>query len=70
MHHTHIDESQTAACGLSGMLLVLDPGKRFDPVKDIPILVSAPGDLDTEAAHVLMNGRLAPSPLNLQVGVT
>ena len=52
------------------MLLVLEPGQRFDAVKDIPILVSSPSDLDTVATHVLMNGRLSPPPLDLQTGVT
>ena len=70
MYHTHIDEARQQRGGLSGMLLVLEPGQRFDAVKDIPILITSPSDLDTAGAHVLMNGRLSPSPLNLQTGVT
>lgn len=70
MYHTHVDESRQQRGGLSGLLLVLEPGQRFDPAKDIPVLISSPGDLDTMATHVLMNGRLYPSPLNLQSGVT
>ena len=52
------------------MLLVLEPGQKFDAVKDIPILISSPGDEDSAAVHVLMNGRLYPPPLNLQRGAT
>jgi FtsP/CotA-like multicopper oxidase with cupredoxin domain len=70
MYHTHVDEARQQRGGLSGLLLVLEPGQRFDAVKDIPILISSPSDLDTAAAHVLMNGRLSPAPLNLQTGVT
>ena len=70
MYHTHVDEARQQRGGLSGMLLVLEPGHPFDAVRDIPILITSPGDLDTAAAHVLMNGRLSPSPLNLQTGVT
>jgi FtsP/CotA-like multicopper oxidase with cupredoxin domain len=69
MYHTHVDEARQQRRGLAGML-VLDPGQQFDPVKDIPILVSSPGDLDTEMNHVLMNGRLSPPPLDLRTGVT
>jgi FtsP/CotA-like multicopper oxidase with cupredoxin domain len=70
MYHTHVDEARQQRAGLSGLLLVLEPGQRFDAVKDIPILISSPSDLDTAATHVLMNGRLSPPRLNLQTGVT
>ncbi len=70
MYHTHVDEDRQQRGGLSGLLLVLEPGQRFDAVKDIPILISSPSDLDTAATHVLMNGRLSPSALDLQTGVT
>jgi manganese oxidase len=70
MYHTHVDEARQQRGGLSGLLLVLEPGERFDAVKDIPILISSPSDLDTMANHVLMNGRLSPPSLNLQAGVT
>ena len=70
MYHTHVDESRQQRGGLSGLLIVLEPGQRLDAVKDIPILISSPGDLDSAAQHVLMNGRLYPPPLNFQTGVT
>ena len=70
MYHTHVDESRQQRGGLSGLLLVLEPGQRLDAARDIPILISSPSDLDTTAVHVLMNGRLYPPPLNLQTGVT
>jgi len=70
MYHTHIDESRQQRAGLSGMLLVLEPGQPFDPARDIPILISSPSDPATEAARVLVNGSLGPPPLDLRTGVT
>jgi FtsP/CotA-like multicopper oxidase with cupredoxin domain len=70
MYHTHIDEIQQQRAGLAGVLLVLDPGKHYDPATDIPILVSSPSDDETEAQRVLLNGTLTPPPLELDRGVT
>jgi FtsP/CotA-like multicopper oxidase with cupredoxin domain len=70
MYHTHIDETRQQRAGLAGMLLVLEPGYRFDPARDIPILISSPSDSSSEARRVLINGSLAPTPLDVRRGVT
>ncbi len=70
MYHTHIDEAHQARAGLAGMLLVLEPGKRYDPAQDIPILISSPSDAESEAHRVLINGSLTPPMLDLQRGIT
>ena len=70
MYHTHIDESRQQRAGLAGMLLVLDPGKQYDPATDIPILISSPSDAESEAQKVLLNGSLAPQTLELVTGTS
>jgi len=69
MYHTHIDETRQQRAGLAGVLLVLEPGKRYDPATDIPILISSPSDDESEAHRVLLNGSLTPPPLDLERGV-
>ena len=66
MYHTHIDETHQQRAGLAGMLLVLEPEQRYDPVHDIPILISSPSDAASEAHRVLINGSLTPPMLDLQ----
>jgi FtsP/CotA-like multicopper oxidase with cupredoxin domain len=68
MYHTHIDESRQQRAGLAGPLLVLEPGRVYDPATDIPILISSPSDAESEARSVLLNGVLTPSPLDLRRG--
>ncbi len=48
------------------MLVVLEPEDRYDPVHDIPILISSPADAESEAHRVLINGSLSPPLLDLQ----
>jgi FtsP/CotA-like multicopper oxidase with cupredoxin domain len=69
MYHTHIDESRQQRAGLAGPLLVLEPGRVYDPATDIPILISSPSDAESEARSVLINGGLTPSPLDLRRGI-
>jgi FtsP/CotA-like multicopper oxidase with cupredoxin domain len=68
MYHTHIDETRQQRAGLAGALLVLEPGRAFDPATDIPILISSPSDPESEARAVLLNGVLSPHPLDLRRG--
>jgi FtsP/CotA-like multicopper oxidase with cupredoxin domain len=69
MYHTHIDESRQERAGLAGLLLVLEPGRVYDPATDIPILISSPSNAESEARSVLLNGVLTPSPLDLRRGI-
>jgi hypothetical protein len=54
---------------MSGPLIVLEPGQRYDPATDIPVLITSPRDSADEAHTVLLNGRLAPAPLDVRLGV-
>jgi len=69
IYHTHVDELRQQPAGLSGPLIVLEPGQRYDPATDIPVLITSPRDSADEAHTVLLNGRLAPVTLDLRVGM-
>ena len=69
MYHTHVDETRQQRAGLAGALLVLEPGRVYDPATDFAILISSPSDPESEARRVLLNGSLTPPPLDLRRGV-
>jgi FtsP/CotA-like multicopper oxidase with cupredoxin domain len=68
IYHTHFDELRQQPAGLSGAILVIEPGTRFDASTDIPVLITSPPDPRDESRAVLLNGRLAPDTLELRVG--
>jgi FtsP/CotA-like multicopper oxidase with cupredoxin domain len=68
IYHTHVDESRQQPGGLTGAIIVLEPGQRYDPATDLLAMVTSPAD-STEANSVLINGRASPPPLELRVGV-
>src|SRR5439155_6951843 len=43
IYHTHVDELRQERGGLAGPLLVVEKG-RFDPTKDVTVLISSPSD--------------------------
>jgi FtsP/CotA-like multicopper oxidase with cupredoxin domain len=49
--------------GLVGALVVLEPGERWDPTRDLVVLLS-----DGVPQRVYINGSLTPAPIGLQVG--
>jgi len=65
MYHTHMDELRQQFGGLVGALIVLEPGERWDPARDLVILIS-----DGVPDRVYINGSLAPAPIELEVGRT
>lgn len=69
IYHTHVDELRQEPAGLAGPLIVLEPGVQYDPATDLTVLISSPSDSATETRAVLLNGSLAPGPLELRVGV-
>lgn len=69
IYHTHVDEMRQQPGGLSGPLLVLEPGRRFDPATDIPVLITTPRDSADESRTVVINGRQPPAPRDVRVGV-
>ena len=67
MYHTHVNDIRQQRAGLSGALLVLEPGTTYDPSLDIVLLLSTPR-MDAEQDRILLNGTLTPAPLELRVG--
>lgn len=68
IYHTHADEERQQDAGLAGPLLVLAPGARWDPARDIPVLIGSSGDFDAETRALAINGRVDPPPLRLEAG--
>ena len=68
IYHTHVDERVQQPAGLSGIIVVLEPGERFDPARDHPILISTPRLLKDRRGRLLVNGSLAPAPLEWGAG--
>jgi len=69
IYHTHVDELRQEPAGMSGALIVLEPGQRYDPATDIPVLISTPRDSAEQTQFVLLNGRRTPVPAEVRVGV-
>ena len=69
IYHTHVDELRQQPAGMSGPIIVLEPGQRYDPATDIPVLISTPRDSADQARTVLINGRKPSAPLDVRVGV-
>jgi FtsP/CotA-like multicopper oxidase with cupredoxin domain len=69
IYHSHVDESRQQAAGLTGAIVVLRPGERFDPATNIFGVITSPADSATETRAVLLNGSLDPAPIPVRVGV-
>jgi FtsP/CotA-like multicopper oxidase with cupredoxin domain len=65
MYHTHLDEMRQQYGGLVGPIVVLEPGQRFDPSRDLIFFVS-----DGVPQRVYINGSLDPPTKELTVGTT
>jgi FtsP/CotA-like multicopper oxidase with cupredoxin domain len=63
MYHTHLDELRQQFGGLVGALLVLEPGERWDPDRDLMFLIS-----DGVPQRVYVNGSLEPPTVPMRVG--
>jgi FtsP/CotA-like multicopper oxidase with cupredoxin domain len=67
MYHPHADEVRQQTAGMSGALLVVDDPAAYDPTHDVVLLVTVPR-LDADGGRVLVNGSLAPPPIEMRVG--
>jgi len=65
MYHTHLDELRQQYGGLVGALVVLEPGERWEPTRDLVVLLS-----DGVPRRTYINGSLTPAPKDLTVGQT
>lgn len=65
MYHTHFDELRTQLGGLVGPIVVLEPGERWDPARDLVFLIS-----DGRSGGMAINGSSVPVAKELTVGTT
>jgi FtsP/CotA-like multicopper oxidase with cupredoxin domain len=65
IYHTHLNDVDQIASGLYGPIIVLEPGQRWDPPRDV-VLVA--GFDITKADGPVVNGGEADAPLAMQVG--
>ncbi len=68
IYHTHLNDLEQLTSGLFGGIVVLEPGKRFDPRTDH--LYVAGWDGEGIPPHVLVNGDSAPPPVEMAFGTT
>lgn len=69
IYHTHMNDLQQVMAGLSGPLIVLNPGEDFDPARDHIIFITHPRSAADEFDFVFVNGLNPPEPIELQEGV-
>jgi FtsP/CotA-like multicopper oxidase with cupredoxin domain len=67
MYHTHFSEMRQYVGGLTGALIVLEPGQRWDPDRDRVFLI---GDPRTRGPKNTINGSESPVFADLRVGTT
>jgi FtsP/CotA-like multicopper oxidase with cupredoxin domain len=67
IYHTHMNDIEQLTSGLYGGIVVLEPGRRFDPRRDH--IFVAGWDSDVEPIHLLVNGDSLPRALDLAAGV-
>ncbi|MFY9562563.1 MAG: multicopper oxidase domain-containing protein [Terriglobales bacterium] len=67
IYHTHWHDPEQLDNSIYGPLIVLPPGKQFDPATD-KILLFSEGVFDPFGAMVLINGGPQPAPLRLATG--
>lgn len=70
MYHTHWHDVHQLSSGMYGPLIVLEPGKSYDPQTERMILLSAGPSEKRFAEPLLINGSDKPTPLQMSVGVT
>jgi FtsP/CotA-like multicopper oxidase with cupredoxin domain len=67
IYHPHADEVRQQQAGLSGAIVVVDSLEKFNPERDIVLLITAPR-LRADAATVFVNGTNSPAARALRVG--
>ena len=68
IYHSHWHEQRQLGEGLTGPLIVLEPGAKFNPATDKIFLFSRDGVESNEP--LLMNGSPQPAPVTLTAGTT
>jgi FtsP/CotA-like multicopper oxidase with cupredoxin domain len=71
IYHSHFHETRQLGLGLYGPLIVLEPGRHFDPETDRIVVVGLAGTSESNVADTassLINGRVVPAPIELRAG--
>ncbi len=69
IYHTHLNDLEQLSSGLYGAIVVLEPGQRFDPLRD-HVFVAGWDSPNPEPPRILINGDSLPAPLELKSGVS
>jgi manganese oxidase len=67
IYHTHVDEVRQMQAGLSGALLVMDDPGKYNPERDLVMMITVPRK-DEDSAVVMLNGAMEPAPREMRVG--
>ncbi|MGQ0561606.1 MAG: multicopper oxidase domain-containing protein [Gemmatimonadota bacterium] len=74
MYHSHRNEMQQIGSGMYGGIVVLEPGRQYNPDTDRVLLFSDNGPtvhlFKGPFPHILLNGRTQPEPMQLRAGTT
>jgi FtsP/CotA-like multicopper oxidase with cupredoxin domain len=70
IYHTHWHDEHQLSSGMSGPLVVLEPGKTYDPEVERMVFVSVAPPTEKVSDPILINGSLTPVPLQMKVGNT
>jgi FtsP/CotA-like multicopper oxidase with cupredoxin domain len=70
MYHTHWHDDAQLTGGVHGALIVMPPGKTYDPATDKSFLFSQSANEPFGAAMILMNGVPQPNTMRMQAGTT
>ena len=68
IYHTHLNDLEQLTSGLYGAIVVLEPGKRFDPELDHLYVVGWDGD--EVPGNIVVNGDSIPPPVEMKLGAT
>ena len=68
MYHSHMDDGWQNAGGLTGPLIVLPPGRSFDPATDHIVMITE-ASLAAGGPPLAIDGSLSPAPIAAIVGV-
>jgi FtsP/CotA-like multicopper oxidase with cupredoxin domain len=69
IYHTHLNDLEQLSSGLYGPIVVLEPGRHFDPKRD-HVFVAGWDSERADPPRVLINGDSLPGPLALKSGVS
>ena len=71
IYHTHLNDFEQLSSGLYGAIVVLEPGRQFDPTRDHVYVAGwdGPGSGKGNPPPLVVNGDAKAAPLTLAAGV-